>query len=147
MAEKFKTESSIRSAIKGISWRIVGTLDTILISRLISGQNSVALKIGSAELVTKYILYFFHERIWNLALSKAPSKPYQTILKTITWRIIGTADTILLAWFFTGNWQTGLQIGSLELVTKMILYYFHERLWLKIKLGTFRKLYIRFIKK
>jgi len=58
------------------------------------------------------------------------------ILKSITWRLIGTIDTILLGWLITGNLETGLKIGGVEVITKMLLYYFHERIWFKyIKLG------------
>lgn len=53
------------------------------------------------------------------------------ILKTITWRIIGTLDTMILSWFITGNWKFGVAIGGVELITKMVLYYFHERAWYK----------------
>ena len=58
-------ESVKRSLAKTISWRAVGTLDTILISWLITGTLVFALSIGAIELFTKMILYFFHERIWN----------------------------------------------------------------------------------
>ena len=51
------------------------------------------------------------------------------ILKTITWRIIGTLDTMLLGWFISGDPTVGLSIGGLEFITKTILYYFHERAW------------------
>ena len=44
------------------------------------------------------------------------------IAKTFTWRIVGTLDTIALAWLITGDAMAGLQIGVLELVTKFILY-------------------------
>jgi uncharacterized membrane protein len=58
------------------------------------------------------------------------------ILKTITWRMVGTIDTILLSWLITGNLETGVKIGGVEVITKMVLYYFHERLWYKyIRLG------------
>lgn len=53
------------------------------------------------------------------------------ILKTITWRIIGTIDTILLSWFITGSLTLGFSIGGIEVVTKMVLYYLHERAWYK----------------
>ena len=49
------------------------------------------------------------------------------ILKTISWRIIGTLDTMILSWIITGNWKIGVAIGGVEVVTKMILYYLHER--------------------
>jgi uncharacterized membrane protein len=59
------TEKVKRSLAKTISWRVVGTLDTVLISWLITGTLSLAFSIGLVELVTKMVLYFFHERAWN----------------------------------------------------------------------------------
>ena len=50
-------------------------------------------------------------------------------LKTITWRIVGTLDTFLLSWFITGSLKIGATIGGIEVITKMVLYYFHERIW------------------
>jgi uncharacterized membrane protein len=57
------------------------------------------------------------------------------ILKTITWRIVGTIDTIVLSWLISGDPTIGLTIGGLELCTKMILYYLHERVWYKSSFG------------
>ena len=57
------------------------------------------------------------------------------IAKTFTWRIVGTIDTMLLGWLISGNPLIGLKIGLLELITKMILYYFHERIWYRSKFG------------
>jgi len=54
-----------RSLLKSISWRIIGTLDTIVISYLITGKLAFALSIGGIELITKMILYVVHERVWN----------------------------------------------------------------------------------
>jgi uncharacterized membrane protein len=59
------SEKPIRSIVKSLSWRTIGTLDTILISWLITGELALAFSIGSIELVTKMVLYFFHERVWN----------------------------------------------------------------------------------
>jgi uncharacterized membrane protein len=50
-------------------------------------------------------------------------------LKTITWRIVGTLDTFFLSWFITGSLKIGATIGGIEIITKMVLYYFHERIW------------------
>ena len=58
-------EKITRSIAKTISWRLVGTLDTIIISWIITGEIAMALSIGSIELVSKMLLYFFHERAWN----------------------------------------------------------------------------------
>ena len=58
-------EITMRSFLKTLSWRIVGTLDTILIAYLITGKVEQALSIGFVEWGTKMIVYFFHERAWN----------------------------------------------------------------------------------
>lgn len=60
-----KSEKPKRSIVKSVSWRVIGTIDTILISWLVTGTLTVAFSIGTVELFTKMILYFFHERIWN----------------------------------------------------------------------------------
>ncbi len=128
-----KKLSHKRHIVKTITWRFVGTLDTILLSWLISGNPLFGLKIGFAEVITKMILYYFHERAWfkfNIDNSKK-----RHFVKTITWRFIGTLDTMFLAWLITGNPLTGLKIGFAEVITKMVLYYLHERAWYKIDYG------------
>ena len=60
----------------------------------------------------------------------------RSLFKTISWRIVGTLDTMFLGWIITGSPLIGLKIGALELFTKMVLYYLHERLWLQSKYGT-----------
>ncbi|MFT6370215.1 MAG: putative membrane protein [Maribacter sp.] len=60
-----KSERPIRSIAKAISWRVIGTLDTLLISYLLTGKAALAASIASIDFVTKMFLYFFHERIWN----------------------------------------------------------------------------------
>ncbi len=61
------------------------------------------------------------------------------LAKTITWRIVGTIDTMILAWVISGSPATGLKIGAAEVVTKMLLYYLHERIWYRINFGLDRK--------
>lgn len=61
------------------------------------------------------------------------------LAKTITWRIIGTMDTVLVAWLISGNPMTGFKIGATEVITKMVLYYFHERIWYKVNFGLERR--------
>jgi uncharacterized membrane protein len=54
-----------RSFAKALTWRTTGTLDTFLISLLITREAFIAASIASVEVLTKIILYYFHERIWN----------------------------------------------------------------------------------
>ena len=58
-------ENKSRSIGKSISWRILASCDTILISYLITGSIAIAATIGSIEVMTKMVFYYFHERAWN----------------------------------------------------------------------------------
>jgi uncharacterized membrane protein len=59
----------------------------------------------------------------------------RSIMKSVSWRIIGTVDTIAISWLITGTLKFALSIGFVELITKMVLYIVHERLWNKISWG------------
>ena len=54
-----------RSIVKAISWRVTGSIDTMIITYLITGKWTFALAISGVELFTKVGLYYFHERIWE----------------------------------------------------------------------------------
>jgi len=68
-------------------------------------------------------------------MTKAKVNKLRHIAKTATWRIIGTIDTMIVAWAVSGDPLLGLSIGGVEVFTKMVLYYFHERIWYKIDFG------------
>ena len=53
----------------------------------------------------------------------------RSLAKTFLWRGIATTDTIIISRLITGSWTEGLAIGIIEVFTKMLLYYFHERAW------------------
>ena len=66
-------------------------------------------------------------------------KAYRSIIKTVSWRVLGTIDTMVISYFITGSLVMAASIGSIEVVTKMVLYYFHERTWNRIKLGKIKE--------
>ncbi|MEI8315613.1 MAG: DUF2061 domain-containing protein [Verrucomicrobiota bacterium] len=68
------SDKAHRSLIKAISWRVTGTIDTVLVSFLVTGRIKLALSIGCVELFTKVGLYYLHERIWN-KISFGRAKP------------------------------------------------------------------------
>jgi uncharacterized membrane protein len=59
-------------------------------------------------------------------------KPLKSFLKSLSWRVVGTLDTIIISYFITGKFSFAVSIGGIEVITKTILYYFHERLWVHI---------------
>jgi len=62
-------------------------------------------------------------------------KPWRSFAKSVSWRITGTLDTMLICWLITGKLKWALSIGVVEVFTKMTLYYFHERIWNKTNVG------------
>ncbi len=73
-------EKHYRSLLKAISWRATGSLDTILISFLVTGKIKLALFIGFVELFTKIALFYVHERVWNkIPLGRAEAPEDYTI--------------------------------------------------------------------
>ena len=65
----------------------------------------------------------------------ASEKPIRSLTKALSWRVTGSIDTMLLSWLFTGDMAIAAAIGLTEVVTKMVLYYLHERVWNRIPLG------------
>ena len=134
-----------RHIVKTITWRIIGTLDTWLISWFLvfymgekpEQATEAASLIAGLELVTKTILYYIHERIWYNTTWISIRQRTRHIVKTFSWRLVGAADTILLVYLvyyimfdsLEGAGNVAVSIFSVEIVTKMILYYAHERLW------------------
>lgn len=128
-----KKVSYKRHLAKTITWRTVGTIDTIILSWMVTGNPLTGLKIGSSEVITKMLLYYLHERVWlNVNIEESRKRH---LLKTASWRMVGTLDTIVLSWFFTQSPLMGLQIGAFEVISKMLLYYLHERVWYKSNFG------------
>lgn len=68
-------------------------------------------------------------------INKMHEKNYRSIIKSISWRITGTIDTFVISFLITGQLKFALSISGVEIFTKVLLYYLHERVWNKIKLG------------
>ena len=141
---KYKKESHIRSLIKGISWRIVATTDTIIVVLFVtclSGHCSIedAIKIGALEFLIKWIVYYIHERVWQRVLKNGVITKKETLLKSLSWRVIATIMTFIISGMILDSFgEVALYIALTELFTKFALYYLHERLWLKLPLGRIR---------
>lgn len=152
------SERAFRSVAKAVTWRVIGTLDTFILSLVVikflgpffgmEGTDStvqmatVAGYIAAAETVTKIIIYSAHDQVWNKiqwGVSSRNGRRHETYRRTTakmtTWRILASLDTMLLAWIFTGNLAAAFSIGSLEVATKLVLYFFHERAWQRVTLG------------
>ena len=141
----YKKESHIRSILKGFSWRIIATIDTVVVVLCITcayGNCSLenAIKIGALEFLIKFFVYYLHERIWQNILENKTVDKRQSLRKTISWRILATLMTFVISGAILETFnEIALFIALTELLTKFVLYYIHERLWLRLPLGRIRQ--------
>jgi uncharacterized membrane protein len=146
---KYKKESHLRSILKGISWRVIATTDTVLVALLITclfGQCSLenALKIGAVEFLLKLMVYYVHERIWQRFRNGEDVTKLRTVYKSVSWRVVATSMTFVISGTILEKFdEIALFIALTELFTKFVLYYFHERLWLRLPLGRIRNYFLK----
>ena len=124
---------SKRHIAKSLTWRFIGTMDTFVFACIITGDLKQGINISGLTIITKLIWYYIHERIWFKYSVLNSNKRH--IFKTLTWRFIGTLDTLVFGWLITGNPFTGLKIGGIETVSKILLYFGHEKIWYRINFG------------
>ena len=127
-------DSHGRSLAKGVTWRIIGTLDTFLWSWLITHQPVAAGTIASLETFTKIALFYVHERAWRL-FPWAPNARMRSLMKAVSWRLVGSLDTFILTMLVTGKLRYAVSIAGVEALTKIALYYVHERVWRRVRWG------------
>ena len=59
----------------------------------------------------------------------------RSVLKGFTWRLVATFTTVVIVYCITGEQAQALQIGAIEFVAKLVVYYFHERAWVRVPFG------------
>jgi uncharacterized membrane protein len=128
-----KLKISKRHIAKSLTWRFIGSIDTLIFAWLITGNFNEGLNVSAITTITKVIWYYIHEQLWFKSSLTDSNKRH--LLKTFSWRLVGTIDTVLFGWLITGNPLIGLKIGLFETVSKMVLYFWHEKLWYKINYG------------
>ena len=133
-----------RSLIKSISYRVIGFVNTFLISFLVinDGVNEKTIKyslyLALLVLIIKAITYYLHERFWNIfdfgRLNKTASK-MRSILKALTWRIAASTITLISAILITSNLEWTKSIVIYEFINGILIYYVHERIWNRLNWG------------
>ena len=128
-----------RSLVKVFTWRALGTTDTFILSIIIINIYSnefhwyLASYIAILEIFTKSFFYYIHERLWNKfnwQRLKTVSR-LRSLLKAFTWRVLATTDTFVISFIVTNELKWASSIALIEIITKAILYYVHERIWNK----------------
>lgn len=143
-----KSESKLRSFLKSLTWRFVAIMDTIFVVMVVTcfqGHCSLedALAIGVFEFGFKFLVYYLHERVWQGIDLEHRTNRARTIIKTISWRVIASVMTFIIAGvILLDRNEIALTIALIEMISKTLLYYIHERLWILLPLGRIRKILI-----
>jgi uncharacterized membrane protein len=144
-----RTESKLRSLIKSFTWRLVAITDTILVVMAVTcfhGNCSLedALAIGAWEFGFKFAVYYAHERIWQRIDMEHRTDRTRIIVKTISWRLVATVMTFVIAGVVLKDASgIALTIALVEIVSKTLFYYLHERIWIVVPLGRIRRLFTK----
>lgn len=88
----------------------------------------------SIYLVEYYICSMLFDSLISSRTGRSSESGYiVSMAKAISWRIVGTIDTWIISFLVTGKWEFAFSIASIEVFTKIALYYFHERVWEKFR--------------
>lgn len=132
--------------MKGLTWRTLALLDTVLLALIFTGSIRTALSIGGLEILTKIIWYYLHERAWLRVPGRHQHYTFvetwlghdtqtRSVSKAVSWRIFGALDTFVISLILTGHVGISGAIGGTEFITKIVLYYLHDRAWSHIMWG------------
>ncbi len=144
------TESRIRSLLKGLSWRMLASSATFAIVYLATGDASQAAEFTLYEAGLKLLLYYLHERAWLMLPPGSVRRLWRgrpggsesharSLLKGLSWRMLSILATLALGWTVLERRELAGRVAAGEFAAKVVLYYLHERLWLRLPRGAIRR--------
>ncbi len=137
-----------RSFLKSISYRIVGFVNTFLISFFVINYGTkestfeYPLYLAIFVLVIKAIIYYIHERFWNkfdFGRLNITVIKMRSFFKALTWRIAASTITLISAMLITSNFDWTKSIVIYEFINGILIYYVHERIWNIVKWGRIKQ--------
>ena len=87
---------------------------------------SVAFSFLGIEAISKTILYYFHDKLWDKIIRG--THKYKPLAISISWRVVATVTTFIILKFFTET-KVAFTASITEIIIKSIVFYFHEHLW------------------
>lgn len=134
------TEKHPRTIVKVITFRILFTLSHLINGLIVTGSLLMGAQIAGAAAVINSILYWIHERLWNIApwnrredakINFNEGNP-RSISKTLTWRVVVTSSNFLIPYFITGSFGSAVLFAGIATAVNMFLCWAHERVWNRI---------------
>ncbi|GMI16880.1 hypothetical protein TrLO_g1709 [Triparma laevis f. longispina] len=137
MQEQVK-ETTARSAVKSMSWRVIAGTVTLITSLKYSGSLKTALTIVGSDFFSKAATMFLGERMMNQSQAgrtKDSDGVGRSLTKAIIWRLFAVANTLCMAVFIAKDLSIASKIASTDAVIKTTMMFFYERFWAKVDWG------------
>jgi len=139
------SETRTRTILKVITWRVLLTISHVVNAFVITGSLITGLQIAGMAAVINSILFWLHERIWNIAQwnRKENEQVYtegqpRTLGKIVTWRIAITLSNFFIPFLMTGSFGAAAIFTGVATVVNMLIFWAHERVWDKLSFGKIR---------
>eukprot|EP00529_Nitzschia_sp_RCC80_P026560 CAMPEP_0113468102 /NCGR_PEP_ID=MMETSP0014_2-20120614/15175_1 /TAXON_ID=2857 /ORGANISM="Nitzschia sp." /LENGTH=281 /DNA_ID=CAMNT_0000360467 /DNA_START=40 /DNA_END=885 /DNA_ORIENTATION=- /assembly_acc=CAM_ASM_000159 len=132
------SETTARSAVKALMWRVIAGSVTFVTSLQFSGSIKTALSIVGSDFFSKAFTMFIGERLMNKSQAGRTSGADgagRSLAKALIWRLFAIANTLTMAIFISKDLSIASKIASTDAVFKTALMYFYERVWARIEWG------------
>ncbi|MCK4812533.1 MAG: DUF2061 domain-containing protein [Candidatus Marinimicrobia bacterium] len=118
-----------RVLAKTFTWRITASLITIAIIYTLTQKIIIAFTVAGIEYFTKMFLYWAHEKSWSFSNKPKKGSQQRSLIKTVTWRIIASLDTLFIVMVLTKEPMWASSAAIIESGVKTLGYYIHDRIW------------------
>lgn len=142
MIEHF-LETKTRVLSKVVLWRILLSISHFLNALAVTGSWEKGLQIVGLTTLINTITYWLHEQLWGYGRwgrNKNQSINFtdnfsRTGTKLFTWRVVITITNFLIVYVVSGSATAGIEFMSIATVINIVIYWFHERMWNRVKWG------------
>ena len=136
---KIFSETTLRSVVKALTWRVVAGSVTLITSLKLSGNFALALKIVASDFLSKAFTMFLGERLMNKSQagrSSGSDSASRSLTKALIWRLFAVCNTMTAAFFLGGgNLKIASKIAGSDAIFKTSLMVIYERIWAKVEWG------------
>jgi len=132
------SETTVRSAIKSMMWRVIAGSVTFVTSLKFSGSIGTAFRIVGSDFFSKALTMFIGERLMNKSQAGRQTGADSTgrsIVKALVWRLFAICNTLTVSFFFSKDLSMASKIAGSDAIFKTALMVFYERVWAKIEWG------------
>jgi len=132
------SETTTRSAVKALMWRVIAGSVTFITSLKFSGSIATALSIVGSDFLSKAFTMFIGERLMNKSQAGRGSGSDgagRSLMKALVWRLFAIANTLTMAIFIAKDLSIASKIAGSDAIFKTALMFFYERVWAKVEWG------------